>query len=278
VAAGSIGSETGLPQGAKAGVGARMRGSDRLMGWLLPTIVVVLIIALWEILSRSGVVNEIIVPPASDVFVSLTELVQQGYFWDATRVTMTETLVGFAIGVVAAWVLGTAIGMSKWARYAFYPPAVAFQITPRVALAPLFLTWFGFGVTSKIVMAATICFFPVLLNVVVGLQTVDSDAKKLMRSLGASRWEEYKKLGLPSSLPLIFAGLKNAITLALIGAIVAEFVGASEGMGVLIKTFNFQLNVADGFAVIVALMLFGLVLYGIMEWLDNKIVFWKSKS
>lgn len=99
-----------------------------------------------------------------------------------------------------------------------------------------------------------------------------------MRSLGASRWQEYKKLSLPASLPLIFAGLKNAITLALIGAIVAEFVGASEGMGVLIKTFNFQLDVAEGFAVIVALMLFGLILYGIMELLDNKLVFWKSKS
>jgi NitT/TauT family transport system permease protein len=94
----------------------------------------------------------------------------------------------------------------------------------------------------------------------------------------ASRWEEYRLLSLPSSLPLIFAGLKNAMTLALIGAIVAEFVGASEGMGVLLKTFNFQLDVAEGFAVVVALMLFGLVLYGIMELLDHKIVFWRSKS
>jgi NitT/TauT family transport system permease protein len=118
----------------------------------------------------------------------------------------------------------------------------------------------------------------VLLAVVVGLQTVDDDSRTLMRSLGASRWEEYRKLSLPSSLPIIFSGLKNAITLALIGAIVAEFIGASEGMGVLIKTFNFQLEVAEGFAVIIALMLFGLILYGIMELLDNKIVFWRSRS
>ena len=107
---------------------------------------------------------------------------------------------------------------------------------PRVALAPVFLTWFGFGITSKIVMAATICFFPVLVNIILGLETVDKNARDLMRSFGASKWEEYRKLTLPSSLPAIFASLKVAITLALIGAIVAEFVGATEGMGVLIRT------------------------------------------
>ena len=279
--------ETGLPQDTMAptdpDVGGTTparsgRGKQRLMVWGLPTLVLALIIGGWEFVSQTGIVNQIIVPPASEVFVALVELTGERYFWEATQVTMTETLVGFAIGCVAAWILGTLIGMFAFARYAFYPPAVAFQIAPRVALAPLFLTWFGFGITSKIVMAATICFFPVLLAVVVGLQTVDQDSRTLMRSLGASRWEEYRKLSLPSSLPIIFSGLKNAITLALIGAIVAEFIGASEGMGVLIKTFNFQLEVADGFAVIIALMLFGLVLYGIMELLDNKIVFWRSRS
>jgi NitT/TauT family transport system permease protein len=281
--------ETGLPQQGLAGQpvlpatgndGARRkgRGKERLLVWGLPTLVLAIIIGAWEFVAQTGIVNEIIVPPATEVFKSLVELSGERYFWEATQVTMTETLVGFAAGSIAAWILGTLIGMFAVARYAFYPPAVAFQIAPRVALAPLFLTWFGFGITSKIVMAATICFFPVLLAVVVGLQTVDHDSRTLMRSLGASRWEEYVKLSLPSSLPIIFSGLKNAITLALIGAIVAEFIGASEGMGVLIKTFNFQLEVADGFAVIIALMLFGLVLYGIMELLDNKIVFWRSRS
>ena len=98
-----------------------------------------------------------------------------------------------------------------------------------------------------------------------------------MRSFGASRWEEYRKLTLPSSLPVVFAGIKMAMTLALIGAIVAEFVGASEGMGVLIKTFNFQLQVAEGFAVIVALSIIGLILYGITELIESKIVFWTGR-
>jgi NitT/TauT family transport system permease protein len=254
-------------------------GRDRRIDWpfvLWPSGAALLIIALWELLSRIEVFDPIILPAASEVAISLVELVQTEFFWTNTRATVYETLFGFIIGVTLAWVVGTLIGIFRPFRLAIYPLAVAFQNTPRVALAPLFLTWFGFGLSSKIVMAATICFFPVLIGVVVGLETVDSDARKLMRSLGASRWDTYRRLSLPSSLPIIFAGVKQAMTLALIGAIVAEFVGASEGMGVMIKTFNFQLEVADGFAVIVALMIIGLVLYGIVEWLDRKIVFWRG--
>ena len=257
----------------------RMLGRARGASWsvvLWPTLAVVFILGLWELLSRTEVVDPIILPPVTDVAVSLVDLVQTDFFWDNTWTTVYETLVGFVLGVGAAWILGTLIGIFRPFRLAMYPLAVAFQNTPRVALAPLFLTWFGFGLSSKYVMAATICFFPVLIAVVVGLETVDSDARTLMRSLGASRWELYRKLSLPSSLPIIFAGVKQAMTLALIGAIVAEFVGASEGMGVMIKTFNFQLEVADGFAVIVALMIIGLVLYGIVEWLDRRIVFWRG--
>jgi NitT/TauT family transport system permease protein len=243
---------------------------------LWPALALLLLGALWEALSRFEIVDPIILPPLTEVVVSLVSLSQEGFFWRNTWITLYETLLGFVIGVVAAWVLGTLIGIFRPFRLAIYPLAVAFQNTPRVALAPLFLTWFGFGLTSKYVMAATICFFPVLIAVVVGLETIDHDARTLMRSFGAKRWETYRKLSLPSSMPIIFAGIKQAMTLALIGAIVAEFVGASEGMGVMIKTFNFQLEVADGFAVIVALMIIGLVLYGIVEWLDRKIVFWRG--
>jgi NitT/TauT family transport system permease protein len=243
---------------------------------LWPSLALLLLGALWEGLSRFEIVDPIILPPLTEVVVSLVGLVQERFFWHNTWITVYETLVGFVIGVVAAWALGTLIGIFRPFRLAIYPLAVAFQNTPRVALAPLFLTWFGFGLTSKYVMAATICFFPVLIAVVVGLETIDHDARTLMRSFGARRWETYRKLSLPSSMPIIFAGIKQAMTLALIGAIVAEFVGASEGMGVMIKTFNFQLEVADGFAVIVALMIIGLLLYGIVEWLDRRIVFWRG--
>jgi NitT/TauT family transport system permease protein len=235
------------------------------------------IFGVWEFVSRLEIVNPIVLPPATEVVKAFYYLMSDNFFWTAVWVTVQETLIGFLIGCTAAWVLGTLIGLSDTFRYATYPVIVAFQNTPRVAFAPLFLTWFGFGIMSKIMMAAAICFFPLLIAVVVGLQTVDASARTLMQSFGASRWQMYWKLGLPSSLPLFFAGLKTAMTLALIGAIVAEFIGANEGIGVLIKTFNFQLNVAESFAAIVALMIIGLILYGLMELADKKIVFWRAQ-
>jgi NitT/TauT family transport system permease protein len=245
--------------------------------WVLPTVVMLVILGAWELASRTSTVNPLILPPFTSVASALFDLAQTSYFWTAARVTAIETLIGFVAGSVLAFVFGSLIGMFRWARYSFYPPAVAVQITPRVALAPLFLTWFGFGMTSRIVMAASLCFFPVLLNVVVGMDTADEHAKTFMRSLGASKWQAYRKLYLPSTLALIFAGLKNAITLALIGVIVAEFVGGAQGLGVLVKTYNFQLDVANGFAVIIALMIFGLILYLAMEILDRKIIFWRTR-
>jgi NitT/TauT family transport system permease protein len=244
---------------------------------LLPTLAITGFIILWEISVRSGLVNGTVVPPASDVGISLVRLSQESFFWGATWITVQETLYGFALGTTVAWLLGTAIGISRAFSLAFYPLVVAFQIMPRVALAPVFLTWFGFGLTSKVVMAAVICFFPVLIGVIVGLNNVDKDALTLMRSFGASKWDTYRRLSLPSSLPVIFAGIKTAMTLALIGAIVAEFVGASVGMGVLVKTFNFTLQVADGFAVIVALSAVGLALYAFTEYVEHKLVFWRGR-
>jgi NitT/TauT family transport system permease protein len=241
---------------------------------LLPTVTVLVLIALWEIAARTGVANEAVVPTASDVGVALWNLSRESFFWEATSITVQETLYGFTAGTVVAWVIGTLIGMSRVFSLSFYPIVVAFQIMPRVALAPLFLTWFGFGMSSKVVMAATICFFPVLIGVIVGLNNVDRDARTLMRSMGASRWQTYRSLSLPSSLPVIFAGIKTAMTLALIGAIVGEFIGASEGMGVLVKTFNFNLQIANTFAVIITLSILGLILYGLTELLEAKIVFW----
>lgn len=256
----------------------RWREEGMLSKILAPTLTMVAVLAIWQILSEAEVFDPIIVPSFTSVISALWSLLGEKFFWEATWVTMKETLIGFGLGVVGAWILGTLIGMFRLFRLCFYPLVIVFQITPRIALAPLFLTWFGFGITSKIVLAATICFFPVLIAVVVGLDNVDKDGRQLMRSFGASRFEEYRRLTLPSSLPVVFAGIKTAMTLALIGAIVAEFVGASEGMGVLIKTFNFQLQVADGFAVIIALAILGLILYGITELIENKVVFWRGHT
>jgi NitT/TauT family transport system permease protein len=241
-----------------------------------PVLTVIALLALWELCSRTELVNPIVMPPPTDVADAFASLVQQPFFWDAAKVTAWETIAGLVIGVIGAWALGTLIGLVDAARRSLYPLVVAFQTLPRVALAPLFLVWFGFGLTPRVMFAITICFFPVLISVIVGLQTVDRDAMTLMRSFGASRWQVYRKLAFPSSLPVVFAGIKTAATLALIGAIVGEFVGGDRGLGVLLNSFNNQLQMASAFATIVALAIFGLALYWAIEVIDRKLVFWRD--
>jgi NitT/TauT family transport system permease protein len=159
-------------------------------------------------------------------------------------------------------------------RKMLHPYAIGLQVTPRIAIAPIIIAWAGFGYSSKIWIAAIIAFFPVYVNALTGILTVDEDSREMFRSLGASKWQTFMRLMVPSSLPIMFAGLKTAAGLALVGAVVGEFISAQRGLGVLVQQFSYQLAVDDAFAVIFVLMLMGLLLYGIMEWIERVTVFW----
>jgi NitT/TauT family transport system permease protein len=243
---------------------------------LLPVGAFVAFILIWQWVTTNGMVNENIVPPPTEIVQAFGDILGESFFWEAAWVTAKEALIGFVVGVVGAYIIGTLIGLFRTFSLALYPLVVFFQIIPRVALAPVFLTWFGFGITSKWLMAATICFFPVLVNVILGLEGVQKEARSLMRSFGASRWVEYRKLLLPASLSAIFASLKVAVALSLIGAIVAEFIGASDGLGVLIREFSFQLLIPESFAVLVALSMMGLVFFAATTLLERRVVFWRG--
>jgi NitT/TauT family transport system permease protein len=256
---------------------ARGFSRDRLETALLPAGFMLLLLVLWEIASKTGIVDPVLVPAPTDIIDATRRLGNTYFFWDAVWVTTQEALLGFIFGVLAAYFVGTAVGLFPTVRRAIFPLVVAVEIVPRIALAPVFLSWFGLGISSKIAMAAGICFFPVLINVVLGLENVNRDAQNLLRSLGASKWETYTKLLLPASLPEIFASLKVAITFALTGAIVAEYVGANEGLAVLLKTFFFQLLTAEGFAVILALSVMGVVFYWLTMLLESRIVYWRGR-
>jgi NitT/TauT family transport system permease protein len=250
---------------------------ERLETALLPVAFMLLLLVLWEIASNTGIVDPVLVPAPTDIIDATRRLGNTYFFWDAVWVTAQEALLGFIVGVLGAYLVGTAIGLFPAVRRAIFPLVVAIEIVPRIALAPVFLSWFGLGMASKVAMAAGICFFPVLINVVLGLENVNKDAQNLLRSLGASKWETYKKLLLPASLPEIFASLKVAITFALTGAIVAEYVGANEGLAVLLKTFFFQLLTAEGFAVILSLSVMGVVFYWLTMLLESRIVYWRGR-
>ena len=242
---------------------------------ILSPVSFLLILIVWEVVARAGWVSPLVLPAPSRVWDGLVILFTADWFPQHVWYTTAETLIGFFVGGVVAIALGIVMVNVPLFKEVIYPYVVGFQVMPKVVLAPIFITWFGFGMESKIVMAIAISFFPVVINTVVGLESVEENELLLMRSLCASRSQVFWKLAWPTALPSIFAGLKTSLTLALIGALVAEFVTAKEGLGTLITTFSFELKVYLVFAVIVVVSVLGLVLYGIMELLERKIVYWR---
>lgn len=242
----------------------------------LTALVVLGVAAIWEALSRwdPPFWPEIILSKPTEIVPAFLQALTTGFVWENFWVTFQETLIGFVIGAGAGFLLGIYVALSPLFRKAFYPVVILFQSTPRVALAPIFISWFGFGITSKFALAATICFFPVLVNTISGLTLIDENAGLLMRSLRASRWQTFRQLRLPNAIPTIFAGLKAALTFALIGAIVGELTASNEGAGHLIETAAFQFRMDDVFAYLFMLAFIGLALFLIAQYLERKLVFW----
>ena len=271
--------ELGLSADAGLDVGqSRIRsGTEQL---LLTGAIVVAMAAIWELLSAwdPPFWPQIILSRPSQILPAFVDALATGFVWSNFWVTIQETLIGFAIGAGTGFFLGTFVALSPLFRRAFYPIVILFQSTPRVALAPIFISWFGFGMTSKYVLAATICFFPVLVNTISGLTLIDENAGLLMRSLKASRWQTFRELRLPNAIPTIFAGLKAALTFALIGAIVGELTAANEGAGHLIETAAFQFRMADVFAYLLMLALIGLALFLTAQYIERKLVFWHVET
>lgn len=244
--------------------------------WPASLAVLVVFLATWQYASRSGMVHRIILPAPTDIAADVPFLVTDRDFLRHFTTTLWEIVGGFVFGSLVGLALGTALALSPLLRRAYLPLVTTFQATPRVILAPVVIAWFGFGAESKIVQAIILCFFPVFLNTLVGLSLTEENALKLMRSLGATRWQTFVKLRLPDALPTIFAGLKVALTFAMIGAIISEFVGAEYGLGYLLSRYNFELRITLVYALIVLLALLGLALYLLLDWLDRKLVFWRT--
>src|SRR5687768_7207186 len=239
-----------------------------------PLLFLAILIGLWELALAVEYVDETILPHPKDIVVSFWELIRSDFVWDDIAATLWESVAGFGLGAALGLALAIPSGLSPIMRQMLNPYAVALQVTPRIAIAPLIIAWAGFGYNSKIWIAAIIAFFPVYVNALTGILTVDEDAREMFRSLGASRWQTFTHLMVPGSLPVMFAGLKTAAGLALVGAVVGEFISAQRGLGVLVQQFSYQLAVDDAFAIIVVLMLMGLLLYGVMEWIERVTVFW----
>jgi len=241
---------------------------------LLIPLVFVLFVALWEWMVRAWNVPNFLVPAPSTVAGALARGVRTGLYLTNFWITLFEALVGFVIAAVAGIVLGAVIAQFRLVERTFYPYLVALQTLPKIAIAPLIIVWFGFGISSKVIIAGTVAFFPVLVNVIVGLKTVDAAKLDLMRSLRASRWQTFRLVTFPNALPFVFAGLDIAIVFSVLGAIVGEFVGSQKGLGNLILQFNFSLDVAGVFAVLILLSVMGVALHLVMQAVQRHVIFW----
>jgi NitT/TauT family transport system permease protein len=234
----------------------------------------VLMMAIWHFAVVWLEVSPLIFPGPVAVVRALVALVQSGEIVQHLGVTLYEILAGFAFGAVFGLVLGALIGQSTLLEAVLYPYVVAFQTVPKVAVAPLFVLWFGFDTTSKVIITATIVFFPVLANTIVGLRSAPRDQIELMKAFTASPWHVFRMVRLPHALPYVFAGLDIGIVLAVIGAIVGEFVGAQAGLGYLILQRNFSMDAAGMFAILVVLSVIGLALHSLMKFIARRVIFW----
>ena len=231
-------------------------------------------LAAWEATVRYFAVPVYILPTPSGTAIALYRGVASLVYVHNLWATLLETLLGFAFGTALAFVLGTILALSRRVEYYLYPFIIMFQSLPKVALAPLIVIWFGLGLTSKVVNAALIAFFPLMVNTIAGLRSADEDRVNLMHSLDASEAQIFWMLRLPGALPFIMAGLEVAMIFALIGAIVAEFVGAQEGLGMLIESLNFSADVAGVFSILFILSMLGLLLNRGILALRRRVLFW----
>ena len=240
----------------------------------MPLLVFVVLVGTWEWVVWYFEVAPYIVPAPSAVAVAFYRGFAEANYLGHAGITAFQAVTGFVAGSALGIALGVWVVVFPTAERIVYPYIVALQTVPKVAIAPLMIVWFGFGMESKIIIVALVSLFPVLVNVIAGLKSVDQDRLDLMSALSVSRWQVLRYLRFPNALPFIFAGLNTAIVFSVIGAIVGEFVGANRGIGFLILQANFALDIAAAFALFVVLSIMGVALHWILRRVERRVVFW----
>jgi NitT/TauT family transport system permease protein len=248
--------------------------SGKLLPWISTPLLLVAVILLWKAVIAVFDVSEFVLPQPEDVLTGIRDLVQTDGFWGHVQTTLVETVVGFLIALVLGVAMGAVLGRILWLERALRPMIVASQVVPKVALVPLFIVWFGFGMTSKIVIVTLLAFFPIMLNVMLGVRSVDPGHHELMRSLNAGRWSTFWRLEYHSTLPYVLAGMEIGIVFAIIGAVVGEYLGGNDGLGFLIVASLNALNAEQLFAVIIVLTALGFALFLAVVGLKRFLIPW----
>ena len=255
---------------------------ERVPRWITVPLFGAVLVLIWQVAVWMEITSEFVLPPPGEVATELGQMLGNlftgGYVLENLWVTMQEVFIGLLVAMVAGIGLGIVIAETSFGRQVVLPFVIGINAAPKVAFAPIFVAWLGFGIWAKVGMGAFIAFFPLLIDTAAGLANVDADQAKLFRAIRASRVQMFFKLKLPGGLPFIFAGLKTASVLAVVGAIVGEFLGGGAGFGSLIRIAGSQLAIARVFGFVTILSVIGYLLYAIVAWVERRVVFWRSSE
>jgi NitT/TauT family transport system permease protein len=250
-----------------------VRGRHAAVSLLL----LVVLVGLFELGSDQGWIDPLLVPAPSAVATALQNGFESGIYWTHIRSTVVATVLGFGLATLVGLTVGGILATLPWLERIMYPYIIAFQSTPKIAIAPLVIIWAGFGQMSKVIIIAVVSFFPILVNTMQGLRLRDKERQELALALGASRWQIFRYVRLPGSTPYVFAGLHVGAIFALLGAVVAEFVGSRDGLGVLLIIERSAFNVPGVFAILILLMAIGLIINILMRAVERRVTFWAQE-
>lgn len=251
---------------------------NRILDIVCPLITFVVIIALWQLYLYFFKIPDYILPSPAAVARAFVRAYGEGFIWPHIAFTLRSVIGGYVLGCLAGILLGVLFSESRMFERFLYPYVVLLQSMPKVALAPLITVWFGFGIESKIVMVALICFFPVFVNTLAGIAQSDPEMVDVFRTFSASRAHIFFNVKLPAAAGSIFAGLQIAVVLGLIGAVVAEFVSSRKGLGTMIQSAAQELNTGLMLTGVFTLALLGLAGNLLIRALKKRVVFWESRN
>ena len=252
------------------------------MRWLAPLAIVLALLGAWELAAQWDLladalsIEPFLIPAPSDIAEALWE--DRELLADNAWVTLEEIVLGFALAVAAGVGFAVALHLSPALRRVFYPLLVASQTVPIIVIAPILVVWFGFGIGPKLAIIALICFFPITVNTLDGLRSVDPELRKLMRTLDAGRWQTLRRVEAPAALPYFFSGAKVAVAVAVIGAVFGEWAGSDSGLGHVMLQASAQLLTARVFAAVVVLSAFAIALFGLLTLLERRFAWWGEHS
>ncbi|MFL2804619.1 MAG: ABC transporter permease [Dehalococcoidia bacterium] len=245
---------------------------NKLIDSIPSILIVVAIFILWEVLVNIQNIPDWLLPPPSEIFKSL--YLDFSKLLGHTLVTLQEILIGFFVALIFGFAIASAIGLSNTVEKSLYPFLISLQTIPIIVIAPMLLVWVGYGLLPKIIVVALISFFPIVVNTADGMKSLDTDMKKLLLTMGASKWQIFRKIMVPSSLPYLFSGVRIAVSLSVIGAVIGEWVGSSEGLGYLMIRSKPQFLTELVFASIFILSAIGIGLFLLVGILEKLIIPW----